>query len=49
MMKSIAREVDEEPEVVKSAPRYTPNSRLDEARAARRPDLGWKRAPADDS
>ena len=49
VMKSIAREVDEEPEVVKSAPHYTPNSRLDEARAARRPDLGWKRAAADDS
>ncbi len=49
VMKSIAREVDEDPEVVKSAPHYTPNSRLDEARAARRPDLGWKRASADDS
>ena len=43
VMKKIAREVDEEPETVKSAPHYTPNSRLDEARAARRPDLGWKR------
>ena len=47
VMKSIAREVDEEPETVKSAPHFTPNSRLDEARAARRPDLGWKRASAD--
>ena len=44
VMKSIAREVDEDPDVVKSAPHFTPNSRLDEARAARRPDLGWRPA-----
>ena len=31
VMKDIAREVDEEPETVKSAPHFTPNSRLDEA------------------
>jgi len=43
VMKKIAREVDEDPDVVKSAPHFTPNSRLDEARAARRPDLGWKK------
>lgn len=42
VMKCIAREAQEEPETLKSAPHYTPNSRLDEARAARRPDLGWR-------
>ena len=42
VMKDIAREANEEPQVLKDAPHYTPNSRLDEARAARRPDLRWK-------
>jgi len=41
-MRAIAREASEEPEVVKSAPHATPLSRLDEATAARRPDLRWK-------
>ncbi|MDP6461912.1 MAG: aminomethyl-transferring glycine dehydrogenase subunit GcvPB [Gemmatimonadota bacterium] len=40
-MNAIAREVRESPEVVKAAPHTTPVSRVDEARAARRPDLCW--------
>ena len=43
VMKTIAKEVLDSPDVVKEAPHHTPNSRLDEARAARRPDLRWKR------
>ncbi|MGE5509459.1 MAG: aminomethyl-transferring glycine dehydrogenase subunit GcvPB [Chitinophagales bacterium] len=38
----IAREAEEEPEKVKAAPHHTPVRRLDEARAARQPDLRWK-------
>ncbi|MQF48455.1 glycine dehydrogenase subunit 2 [SAR202 cluster bacterium AC-647-N09_OGT_505m] len=44
VMKDIAREANEDPQALKGAPHYTPNSRLDEARAARRPDLSWKPA-----
>ena len=44
VMKAIAREAREDPELVRSAPHDTPNSRLDEARAARRPDLRWRPA-----
>ncbi|HHW15244.1 MAG TPA: aminomethyl-transferring glycine dehydrogenase subunit GcvPB [Firmicutes bacterium] len=39
----IAREAEEEPELVRDAPHYTPVRRLDEARAARQPDLRWKK------
>ena len=42
VMKSIAREARETPELVHDAPHDTPNTRLDEARAARRPDLRWR-------
>jgi glycine dehydrogenase subunit 2 len=41
-MKEIDREAREEPELVKGAPHTTPVSRLDEARAARQPDLRWR-------
>jgi glycine dehydrogenase subunit 2 len=41
-MKSIAREVDEDPELVKTAPHSTRVSRLDETAAARKPVLRWK-------
>ncbi|MFH1559824.1 MAG: aminomethyl-transferring glycine dehydrogenase subunit GcvPB [Chloroflexota bacterium] len=44
VMKAIAREADEDPQVLKDAPHNTPNSRLDEAGAARRPDLRWRPA-----
>ncbi len=40
-MRSIAREAEETPELVKSAPSTTAIGRLDEARAARLPDLRW--------
>ena len=42
-MRKIDREVTEDPGKVKNAPHTTPVSRLDEARAARQPDLRWKR------
>jgi glycine dehydrogenase subunit 2 len=42
VMKDIAREADIDVQVLKDAPHHTPNSRLDEARAARRPDVRWK-------
>jgi len=41
-MRSIAREVEETPEVVKTAPHSTRVSRLDEVAAARKPVLRWK-------
>ena len=41
-MKSIARESEENPELVKSAPHNTRIGRLDEAAAARKPVLRWK-------
>jgi glycine dehydrogenase subunit 2 len=41
VMLQIAREVDENPELVRSAPHVTPVGRLDEATAARKPDLRW--------
>ena len=45
-MREIDREVGENPELVRSAPHTTPVSRLDEARAARQPDLKWRREAA---
>jgi glycine dehydrogenase subunit 2 len=42
VMQLIAKEADEHPELLKEAPHDTPNTRLDEARAARQPDLRWK-------
>jgi glycine dehydrogenase subunit 2 len=44
VMKQIAREAVEEPDLVTTAPHNTPLSRLDEARAARQPDLRWRPA-----
>ena len=41
-MKSIAAEVEEDPETVLSAPHSTRVSRLDETAAARKPVLRWK-------
>ncbi len=41
-MKEIAREADENPEILHSAPHNTPVRRLDDVRAARKPDLRWK-------
>ncbi len=42
-MLAIARECEERPELVRSAPHTTPVRRLDEARAARNPILRWKK------
>ena len=42
-MLAIARECDERPELVRTAPHTTPVRRLDEARAARQPILKWNR------
>ena len=42
VMKTIAQEAKEDPQLLHDAPHDTPNTRLDEARAARRPDLRWK-------
>jgi glycine dehydrogenase subunit 2 len=42
-MRAIAREAEETPELVKTAPHSTRVSRLDEVRAARNPILRWKR------
>ena len=44
VMKTIAREAQESPELLHDAPHYTPNTRLDEALAARRPNLRWRRS-----
>ena len=41
-MKSIAKEVEEDPQVVLDAPHHTRISRLDETSAARKPVLRWK-------
>ena len=41
VMKAIAQEAKENPELLREAPHNTPNTRLDEARAARQPDLRW--------
>src|SRR4051794_560931 len=43
-MRSIAKEVEETPELVKTAPHSTRVSRLDEVAAARKPILRWKPA-----
>src|SRR5208282_6771438 len=41
-MRSIAKEVEENPDLVKTAPHSTRVSRLDEVQAARKPILRWK-------
>ena len=43
VMKTIAQEAQESPELLHEAPHDTPNTRVDEAGAARRPDLRWRR------
>ena len=42
VMKAIASEAATDPDLLHDAPHNTPNTRLDEARAARRPDLRWR-------
>ena len=41
-LKDIDGEIRENPDLVRQAPHTTPVARLDEARAARQPDLRWK-------
>ena len=41
-LKQINAEIDEDPDLVKNAPHTTPVARLDEAQAARRPNLRWQ-------
>ena len=41
-MRQIAKEAETEPDLVLGAPRTTPVGRLDEASAARKPDLRWR-------
>lgn len=43
VMRSIAEEAKENPEMLTSAPHSTPVSRLDESRAARQPILRWQK------
>ena len=42
VMKTIAREAADSPDLLHEAPHDTPNTRLDEAKAARRPNLRWR-------
>jgi glycine dehydrogenase subunit 2 len=46
-LKAIDQEVTDNPDLVTNAPHTTPVSRLDEARAARQPDLRWQPQAAD--
>jgi len=41
-MKEIARDAEENPEILHTAPHNTPVRRLDDVRAARNPDLRWQ-------
>ena len=41
MVAAIRAEAERDPDLLRTAPHTTPVSRLDEAAAARRPDLGW--------
>jgi len=41
-MKEIARDAEENPEILHTAPHNTPVKRLDDIRAARNPDLRWE-------
>ena len=47
VMRRIAQRAAEDPEAVRAAPRTTPVGRLDEATAARQPDLRWPFPTAD--
>jgi glycine dehydrogenase subunit 2 len=40
-MRQISREVESNPDIILTAPHNTPVGRIDEARAARQPDLRW--------
>jgi glycine dehydrogenase subunit 2 len=40
-LKTISKEIEENPEIVKNAPHNTSVRKLDEVKAAREPDLRW--------
>ncbi|GIS68381.1 MAG: hypothetical protein CM1200mP7_3300 [Chloroflexota bacterium] len=42
-MIKISEETKKDPEILRNAPHNTPNSRLDEALAARKPNLKWQK------
>lgn len=42
IMRQIAREAKEQPELILEAPHDTPVGRLDQTLAARKPDLRWQ-------
>ena len=42
VMKQIAREAERDPDLLHEAPHHTPNTRLHEVGAARRPVLRWQ-------
>ena len=46
-LRSIAEEVQKDPELVRSAPHSTRTTRVDEVSAARKPVVRWKPAAAD--
>ena len=46
-MIEIARDADENPEILHNAPHNTPVRRLDDVRAVRQPDLRWKMGKKD--
>ena len=48
VMVSIAKRAETDPEGLRQAPRTTPVGRLDEATAARQPDLAWTFPPVED-
>lgn len=43
VMRKIAQEAEDDPEMLTTAPHFTPVKRLDEARAARQPILRWQK------
>ena len=49
VMKEIAQEAKDNPKLLHEAPHNTPNTRVDEARAARRPDLRWRPSEASET
>lgn len=49
VMEQIVREIDEDPDIARNAPYETPVRRLDEAMAARKPDLSYEPPAAADA
>ena len=49
IMRNIAQEAKDNPALLHNAPHDTPNTRLDEASAARQPNLRWRPGPSEHS